>query len=491
MPKYISAGDRKLEPFLKEEDGTFHPLGNFADAHTFVVGELFVKLFQRAAYLARRGGSSEKDVAKLLKVLVPGVPMYTAEHLFQFLKCCLTGDADHVRKILETPSPRRAKLLGGPKKCALTEQQLVVWHKERISAMRLVLRIKFLSNPDLAKKLRESTGKNHLGELLMELRKELQTMDTPAWPTWDSYSPASTLLAKLAAGVPAKQLQEVLTSYVGGALRLACVTGCPLACDWTHERCSILLGLAEAQRPGVFAKCFMKALVPFVGIRSLDYYFFQTLFTTGVADVTQWRLPTSRYDPAMPAINVHSKSADPRGRTLSTMYQQPVQGYPTPEAFFHARKLDHVRIPPKSERKDGEHERCKAGTETLRGTLAKCLNARQAKSLGGKKSFATHGIVLDTASWEAARVGVQEEIIAERLESEHFRKTLRSTGDALLLHSDRSGPKSFWGGGWHRAKMVLFEDGRFVLRGYSVWRGGNVLGELLRDARDELRESEA
>ena len=60
-----------------------------------------------------------------------------------------------------------------------------------------------------------------------------------------------------------------------------------------------------------------------------------------------------------------------------------------------------------------------------------------------------HGYVLDVDAWNAARVDVMRKLLRSRFETdETFRKILQDlcVNNYYLLHVERSGPRSFWGG---------------------------------------------
>jgi ribA/ribD-fused uncharacterized protein len=110
----------------------------------------------------------------------------TAEHAFQAAKCVDESDTERVRI---APSPAAAKQIGR------RVQLRADWNDVRVDVMRAVLVAKF-SDPDLRARLiatgeaelveentwgdrfwgrSRGTGKNMLGQLLMELRDSLRT----------------------------------------------------------------------------------------------------------------------------------------------------------------------------------------------------------------------------------------------------------------------------------------------------------------------------
>lgn len=109
----------------------------------------------------------------------------TAEHAFQAAK---TLNLKEQEKVREAPTPSQAKRIG--RKVQLRPD----WEKIKEEIMYDIVRLKFVSNPELAKKLFETEdsiliegntwgdtywgmcngiGKNKLGRILMAVRKEL------------------------------------------------------------------------------------------------------------------------------------------------------------------------------------------------------------------------------------------------------------------------------------------------------------------------------
>ena len=118
-------------------------------------------------------------------ILYNGYLYPTAEHAFQAAK---TLNLKEQEKVREAPTPSQAKRIG--RKVQLRSD----WEKIKEGVMYDIVRLKFVSNPKLAKKLLEtednllvegntwgdtywgvcnSTGKNKLGQILMTVRKEL------------------------------------------------------------------------------------------------------------------------------------------------------------------------------------------------------------------------------------------------------------------------------------------------------------------------------
>lgn len=71
------------------------------------------------------------------------------------------------------------------------------------------------------------------------------------------------------------------------------------------------------------------------------------------------------------------------------------------------------------------------------------------KRAHGRKGMEKNGFKLDVEHWNEVRVSCLQEILNSRFESDpRFRRILRAAfrGNYYLLHVERSGPKSFWGG---------------------------------------------
>lgn len=119
------------------------------------------------------------------KAKYDGIIYPTAEHAFQAAK---TNDMDWQEKIWFAKTPTEAKRLG--RKAPLRED----WEDIKLIVMKEILKSKF-SNPPLAQKLLETgdqeliegnwwgdtfwgvckgVGENHLGKLLMNIRKEIK-----------------------------------------------------------------------------------------------------------------------------------------------------------------------------------------------------------------------------------------------------------------------------------------------------------------------------
>ena len=132
---------------------------------------------------------------------IDGVTFQTVEHYFQWSKAKMFGDAEIEKKIMKTPSPKSVKAYGKKVKNFKKEE----WEEKKDGIMKTAVRAKFTQHPELRAKLLATKdaplgeanprdkywgigtgadtakakvpskwpGKNKLGEILMELRKEL------------------------------------------------------------------------------------------------------------------------------------------------------------------------------------------------------------------------------------------------------------------------------------------------------------------------------
>ena len=97
-----------------------------------------------------------------------------------------------------------------------------------------------------------------------------------------------------------------------------------------------------------------------------------------------------------------------------------------------------------------------------------------AKKAGGRAAFKKSGASLDLAKWDAERDTETLKALRARLDSDQgFRSILQATAqrDLHLLHFERQGRKSYWGGCIDQAT------------GEAV--GANRLGEMLMELRKE------
>lgn len=89
-----------------------------------------------------------------------------------------------------------------------------------------------------------------------------------------------------------------------------------------------------------------------------------------------------------------------------------------------------------------------------------------------KKSSGKRNLALDVDTWKLACVPVMEHLLATRAESDKdFKKILIASQGKNLLHFERTGIRSFWGG------SIGKTDGRE--------NGTNKLGHLMMELRDE------
>ena len=134
-------------------------------------------------------------------VQIDGVTFPTVEHYFQWSKAKMFGDMEIQNKIMKTTSPKSVKAYG--KKVKNFDEE--AWNEKKDSVMRTAVKAKLMQHPDILKKLRETgtrpiaeadprgkywgigtsadtskakdparwPGKNVMGKLLEELRKEL------------------------------------------------------------------------------------------------------------------------------------------------------------------------------------------------------------------------------------------------------------------------------------------------------------------------------
>ena len=133
--------------------------------------------------------------------------------------------------------------------------------------------------------------------------------------------------------------------------------------------------------------------------------------------------------------------------------------YPSPEHAFHAAKYDRSTRPDLTHifvMKDGYS--APIGQSPL-----------AAKVAGSKKGMIARRAELDVEAWNSDRVGVQTSIHQARLEQhDDYRRILECahTKGWTLLHFERSGAKSFWGG------TICKQTGNIL--------GKNTLGQLLQ-----------
>ena len=94
-----------------------------------------------------------------------------------------------------------------------------------------------------------------------------------------------------------------------------------------------------------------------------------------------------------------------------------------------------------------------------------------AKKAGGRGAYKRAGATLDVARWEQQRVPCMQAALEARWEQDdRFRTILLSTRGMRLLHFERAGARSFWGGSLRKS------DG--------LPQGENTLGKLMTAIRD-------
>ena len=142
------------------------------------------------------------------------------------------------------------------------------------------------------------------------------------------------------------------------------------------------------------------------------------------------------------------------------------QSYLTVEHAFQAAKfLAHA--------KPGAKAAVRAADFEVGGML---FLPKAAKLAGARRGMGTAGCTLDVASWSAAADAVMLEALASRWKVDDvFRRVLRETArqGIRLVHFERSGAKSYWGGGIKEGPTVV---------------GRNRLGEMLEGLRDRHLE---
>lgn len=98
------------------------------------------------------------------------------------------------------------------------------------------------------------------------------------------------------------------------------------------------------------------------------------------------------------------------------------------------------------------------------------VDALTAKRKGSKAGFNSMGAILDVDKWNMCRIDIMRDFIQSRYEQDDvFRQILNECRDrgVTLLHFERSGQKSFWGG------SVSRNDGNIL--------GKNHLGKIMME----------
>jgi hypothetical protein len=95
----------------------------------------------------------------------------------------------------------------------------------------------------------------------------------------------------------------------------------------------------------------------------------------------------------------------------------------------------------------------------------------QVKGSSGKGKMKKAGYALNVGAWDVARVAVMEHLLRARFGSDDkFRSILSASRGKYLLHFERSGRKSFWGGSLNKADQTP--------------QGQNTLGKMMMKLRD-------
>jgi len=155
-------------------------------------------------------------------------------------------------------------------------------------------------------------------------------------------------------------------------------------------------------------------------------------------------------------------------RQLSNFWPQEVEvdgrRYPNPEAAFQAAKALMSSKPEMAK----EFE--------VGGSIGP--DPADAKKAGGKKAYKAAGATLKAADWDQVRNEAMMNVLRARYASDPmFRQILEATlkSNIILLHYERIGAKSYWGGS--------VKDGEIV--------GNNTLGKMLMTLRDGGAEASA
>lgn len=160
----------------------------------------------------------------------------------------------------------------------------------------------------------------------------------------------------------------------------------------------------------------------------------------------------------------HSRGSEANARVLSNFQKCLILAddgwYPSVEHIFQARKVACSSRPEL------------ASVFMVGGEVGNKI-AKEAKKAGSKEEFKKLGCVLDVQRWESVKEAAMEEAVRARLACDKsFENALVATGNKTLLHVERSGRHSEWGG------CVDSETGMVV--------GRNKLGRLMMRLRDEV-----
>lgn len=94
------------------------------------------------------------------------------------------------------------------------------------------------------------------------------------------------------------------------------------------------------------------------------------------------------------------------------------------------------------------------------------LSGGDLKRAHGRRGMKSRGFVLDMHAWDAAKVSIMWSLLMQRLtRDEEFRTILGNLSNTYILHFERSGPRSFWGGVYRN----------------EVIEGQNMLGKMMME----------
>lgn len=97
----------------------------------------------------------------------------------------------------------------------------------------------------------------------------------------------------------------------------------------------------------------------------------------------------------------------------------------------------------------------------------------QVKGSSGKGKMKKADYTLDVVTWNRARVAVMEHLLLARwVSDDKFRSILSASLGKYLLHFERSGRKSFWGGSLNKVDQTP--------------QGQNTLGKMMMKLRDTM-----
>ena len=135
--------------------------------------------------------------------------------------------------------------------------------------------------------------------------------------------------------------------------------------------------------------------------------------------------------------------------------------YPSLEHWFQAGKVHCAGAPEHARRfQQAADGTCPVGTAPL-----------DAKRAGSRRGFTAHGLTLDSARWDESRLDIMRRGVRARWQQDDlFRAIVEQTTGLTLLHFERAGARSFWGGSLHRQTRQL--------------QGDNRLGRLIMALRD-------